>query len=279
MNILVIAVLIPALMFLPFLLSEEAYAYKLTDKEIKIEVYFYRDVNTNIPQMIADFDSGLIEQNIFTVIEPVAVGQFTIDDIIADWDLIIDFDTGLYKLNINPKIIEVNISNGVPQPTIIDALVNDGRDQVKQWLTNYGITRYDWYLYYDGGLQIIDETPENFSFKTSDQLSTHDNIRTTVDNPALSGTLTIVKNIITDRDGDAFQFTSTFGDFDVVAITSQGSVTFENLDKRIIHSVQELPKNGWVLDSATCDNGQTIDNIILGAAPVTCTFTNTFVGG
>ena len=280
-NFILIAFLIPSLFLLPYLLTDEAYAYKLTDKEIKIEVQFYKTDNTDLPAMFSDFDSGLIEQNIFDVIDPVTVGQFALSDIVADWDIRINLDTGLHTLRINPKIIEVNIANGVPQPTIIDALVNDGRDQIRTWLTNYGITSYTWYLYYDGSTTptIIDESNEDLDFSTGDNLHIRDAVRTTVDNPANIGTLTIVKNIITTGDGDAFHFTSnTLGEFDVVAITGSGSMTFTNLDIRVTYDVQEETKLGWTLDSYSCDNGQTIDNIILdGINPVTCTFTN--IGG
>lgn len=159
---ILLSLLIPSLIILPYLLADEAYAYKLTDKEIKIEVFFVKDSSTDLPLMISDFESGLIEQNMYDVLEPVSVGQFTPSDIIADWKITIEGATQIHHLTIDPKIIEINISNGVPQPTIIDALINDGRDQIRTWLINYGITDYTWYLFFDGGLQILEESLPRF---------------------------------------------------------------------------------------------------------------------
>lgn len=276
-KLLFIAVLIPSLLILPYLLSEEAYAYKLTNKEIKIEVFFVKDSSTNLPLLISDFESGIIEEGMYDTLLPVSVGQFDPSAIVADWDVNI-IDDNNYKLTVNPIITEINISNGVSQPTIIGALIDDGRNQIRQWLINYGISDYTWYLYYEGGLIVIEEdnTPESFSSQKTDNVSIRDNIRTTVSNPAKIGTLTIIKEIITNTDGDAFFFSSTtLGDFDVVAVTGAGSVTFTGVDTRITHDVIELPKTGWTLQSAVCDNGETIDSIDFDdSLSVTCTFTN-----
>ncbi len=157
-KILFIAVLIPSLLILPYMLSEDAYAYKLTNKEIKIEVVFVKTTATDLQSMYADFDSGLVESNMFDVLSPVAVGQFAVTDIVSDWNININFDTGVHKLQVNPVITEINVNNGVSQATIVDVMVDDGRNQVRQWLTNYGITDYTWYLYYEGGLQIVEES-------------------------------------------------------------------------------------------------------------------------
>ena len=157
-KILFIAVLIPSLLILPYMLSEDAYAYKLTNKEIKIEVVFVKTTATDLQSMYADFDSGLVESNMFDVLSPIAVGQFAVTDIVSDWNININFDTGVHKLQINPVITEINVNNGVNQATIVDVMVDDGRNQVRQWLTNYGITDYTWYLYYEGGLQIVEES-------------------------------------------------------------------------------------------------------------------------
>lgn len=157
-KVLFIAVLIPALLILPYLLTDSAYAYKLTDKEIKIEVIFKQSDVTNIPQMIVDFDSGLIEDNMYDVLAPVAVGQFLRSDIVADWSLSVNHDTRVHKLQINPLITEINVNNGVSQETIVDAMLDDGKNQVRTWLQNYGITEYTWYMYYEGGLLIVEES-------------------------------------------------------------------------------------------------------------------------
>jgi hypothetical protein len=157
-KLLLLSVIIPSLLILPYLLADEAYAYKLTDKEIKIEVFFTKTTETDLASMYADFDSGLIESNMFDVLDPVSVGQFDVSDIVADWGISINFDTGVHFLQINPVIAEINVNNGVNQATIVDVMVDDGRNQVRSWLQNYGITEYTWYLYYEGGLQIVEES-------------------------------------------------------------------------------------------------------------------------
>lgn len=141
---------------------DDAFAYKLTNKEIRIVVEFtsnVTDARIILDQMYADFDQGIIEQQFYDILKPVSVGTFTPEHIVADWSMRINFDTELHTLTIKPLITEINVANGVSQPTIIDAMVNDGRDQVRSWLQEYGIdTNYKWYLYYDGGLQIVEES-------------------------------------------------------------------------------------------------------------------------
>jgi len=157
-KMLLIAMLIPSLLILPYLLTDEAYAYKLTNKEIKIEVFFTKTTETDLVSMFADFESGLIEQNIYTVLSQVAVGQWNPSDVIADWNLNINYDTGVHKLQINPVIREINVNNGVNQATIVSQMIDDERTQVRAWLQDYGITDYTWHLYYEGGLLIVDES-------------------------------------------------------------------------------------------------------------------------
>lgn len=140
---------------------DDAFAYKLTDKKIQLVVEFTTNATESrhiLDQMYADFDQGVIEQKFYNILKPVSVGTFTPANIVADWSMRINFDTGVHTLTIKPVITEINVANGVPQPTIIDAMVNDGRDQVRTWLQFYGIDTYKWYLYYDGGLQIVEES-------------------------------------------------------------------------------------------------------------------------
>ncbi len=162
-KILFIAVLIPSLLFLPYLIVHEAEAFKLTNYEIRLEVDFHNDqFTTNLPALISDLDSGVIEQDMFAILSPVAVGQFTTDNIIADWNVNIgtSSDTSVRNshLNYNPVITEINTAQGVNKATIQDQIVNNMKTQVTAWLNNYGITSYTWKLFYDGGVQIVDES-------------------------------------------------------------------------------------------------------------------------
>ena len=154
-----------------------AFAFKETNYTIQLEVEFLNTDHTKLLPMFADFDSGLIEQNIFDIFEPIAVGQFTQDNIIADWNIGInsvskfsdfvivnpDSSTSLVtvetnsKLVIDPLITEINTAQGVNKATIQDQIINDGVSQVKAWLEKYGIDQYIWTLHYDGGTQVIGE--------------------------------------------------------------------------------------------------------------------------
>ena len=162
-NRLLIAFLIPSLIILPYLLVNNAEAFKLTNYEIRLEVDFQNDeFTTNLPQLIADLDSGVIEDDIFTIFDQVAVGQFTPDSIIADWNINIGSPNQGKNSHLvyNPVITEINTAQGVNKATIQDQIVNNMKSQVTSWLNTYRINSYTWTLYYDGGPQIVsDSTP------------------------------------------------------------------------------------------------------------------------
>lgn len=163
-KIIIIALLIPSLFIFPILL-QHADAFKLTNYEVKVEVFFHNEnFVTDLPGMISDFDSGIIEQNMYdNVLEPIAVGQFGPEYIVSDWSLQIgtSSDTSVKnsKFEYNPVITEINTAQGVTKATIQDQMVNDFRDQIRSWLSKYQIDNYLWKLYYDGGVQIVEETP------------------------------------------------------------------------------------------------------------------------
>lgn len=170
-KIILIALLIPALITFPILL-QSADAFKLTNYDIRIEVDFNNNNDTAKELFFADLDSGLIAQNIYDVFEPIAVGQWNFNqndlsdpsnDIIDDWQakIITTSDTSIRNSHvvIKPTIVEINTPQGVNKATIQDQLVNEGVDQIRAWLQKYDITEYLWTLHYDGGIQIVEETP------------------------------------------------------------------------------------------------------------------------
>jgi hypothetical protein len=92
-----------------------------------------------------------------------------------------------------------------------------------------------------------------------------------------NATLTIVKDAIPD-DSQDFTFTGT-GSIGEFTLDDDNDPTLSNTSIFNIepgtYSVTETVPSGWNLTSATCDNGDNIDSIILGAGEsVTCTFTN-----
>ncbi|MCL4295825.1 MAG: S8 family serine peptidase [Anaerolineae bacterium] len=88
------------------------------------------------------------------------------------------------------------------------------------------------------------------------------------------GAIVIVKNTL---GGDStFDFTSTtLGDFSLTTSGGTASTTFSGLDPANTYDVAETVPTGWDLTGATCDSGETIDDIDLEPGEtVTCTFTN-----
>ena len=77
-----------------------------------------------------------------------------------------------------------------------------------------------------------------------------------------------------------FSFSSTIpgigdGNFDLTTINGVASRSFANINPGDYIVVENVP-DGWDLTGATCDNGDTPDNITLGTGEtVTCTFANT----
>jgi hypothetical protein len=283
-NRLLIAFLIPSLIILPYLLVDNAEAFKLTNYEIRLEVDFQNDeFTTNLPQLIVDLDSGVIEDDIFTIFDQVAVGQFTPDSIIADWNINIGSPNQGKNSHLvyNPVITEINTAQGVNKATIQDQIVNNMKSQVTSWLNNYGITSYSWKLFYDGGTQVIEERPpENNNNSNSDNVRILDTVHTTIANPFKVGTVIIHKDTNGGSDIEQFDFTSTFGDFEIlVPFNSIATKTITGIDTRLTHSIQEIPRDGWTLESAVCDSGETIDSIDFDdSLEVTCTLVNTYGG-
>lgn len=171
MNVrLVVFVVLGVLIFTPVL--QNAQAFKETNYTIQLEVEFFNHDTTNIDSMIDDFDSGLIEQNIFDVFSPIAVGQFSQDDIIADWNLQIrsvstfhdfvivnpDSSTSLVtvetnsKLVIDPVIKEINTSQGANKATLQDQIISDTQRALRDALVSFGIKEFLWDLTFDEGV-------------------------------------------------------------------------------------------------------------------------------
>ncbi len=166
-NFIILALIIPTLLVFPYLMSTNAFAFKITDTEIQIEVHFNKTDFTNLDTLFNDLDDGLIEENIHDEFSPIAVGQWNFNpedlndptnDIVSDWNININHLTGLHKLLINPTIIEINLPQGTNYPSIQDQLVNEGRGIITDKLTNYGITEFKWFLFFEGGLIIEEES-------------------------------------------------------------------------------------------------------------------------
>ncbi len=139
-------------------MSTNAFAFKITDTEIQIEVHFNKTEFTQLDALFNDLDDGLIEANIHDEFSPIAVGQWNVDDIISDWNININHLTGLHRLLINPTIIEINLPQGTNYPDIQDQLVNEGRNIITTKLQDYGIDKFKWFLFYEGGVIIEEET-------------------------------------------------------------------------------------------------------------------------
>ncbi len=117
-------------------MSTNAFAFKITDTEIQIEVHFNKTDFTQLDTLFNDLDDGLIEENIHDEFSPIAVGQWNFNpedltdptnDIISNWGININHLTGLHRLTINPTIIEINLPQGTNYPNIQDQLINEGR--------------------------------------------------------------------------------------------------------------------------------------------------------
>ncbi len=165
---LILSLIIPTLILFPLVLDQEAQAFKLFDQEIVIAVVFVKTEFTNLESLFDDLDDGLIEQNIHDEFLPIAVGQWNFDpsnladpnnDIISDWSLSINHDTGIHELIVNPIILEINLPQGTNFPTIKDVLIDEGRNIITSKLTNYGVSgEITWTLSYDGETVEVNET-------------------------------------------------------------------------------------------------------------------------
>lgn len=161
---LILPILIPALLVLPLYMGGEAYAYKVTNTDIKLEVHFNKNAqpDVDLQNLFNTLDNGTLEQNMVDTMintdgSPV-VGQFSTEDIEAFWNVSINHDSGLHKLRWFPEIIEVNVKNGVNFGTLQDLVIDSARPTVTEYLNTYGVTDYTWFLYYDGGLVIEEES-------------------------------------------------------------------------------------------------------------------------
>ena len=157
-----------ALVLIPFVVSD-SYAFKLTDYEIKLEVQFFNDENVQTEQLIDSIDNGLMENIIFEQMEPIAVGQWAINDIIADNSIsssniptfhenVMLLDSSLTtiktntKITTNPIITEINTSQGANKATIQNQIVFDTQHALRNMLLGFGIKEYLWELQYDSGV-------------------------------------------------------------------------------------------------------------------------------
>jgi len=160
--------MIPSLILLPIVLDQEAQAFKLFDQEINIQVIFTKTEFTNLESLYDDLDSGLIETNIHDELSPIAIGQWNFNpndltdptnDIVSDWFVSVNHDTGVHKLVVDPVITEINLPQGTNFATINDVLVDEGRNILTSQLTNYNVTgEITWTLSYDGETVVVNET-------------------------------------------------------------------------------------------------------------------------
>jgi len=154
---LVLSVIITSLLLVP-IASQNASAFKVTNQPIYLKVTFTQLDTTSLEALYDDLDDGLIEQNVYDVLSPVAVGQWSPSDIVADWGVSVNHNTGVHVLFVDPVITEINVANGVNFATINDTLVDDGRNIVTTKLANYGVHGLvTWELEYDGGLIVEQE--------------------------------------------------------------------------------------------------------------------------
>lgn len=158
-QLLIMSVVIPSLLVIPFSLSD-AHALKFTNQEIKIGVEFYKQgqpAELNLAALLTDLDDGLVKNNIVDEFSTIAIGQWGPQYVVDDWSLSINHDTGLHKLTVDPVVTEINLPQGQNFATFEDILIDEGRTLLTTKLSNYGITSFTWYLYYNGGLIIEEE--------------------------------------------------------------------------------------------------------------------------
>jgi hypothetical protein len=93
--------------------------------------------------------------------------------------------------------------------------------------------------------------------------------------PPSEGTITILKEASPSDTGQSFDFTGDLGTFSLM----HGEFIVETLAPGT-YAVSETVPAGWQLDSATCDDGSSVDAIDLEAGEsVTCTFSNSQLTG
>jgi len=162
----IIPVCLIALCIIPI---ADSYAFKLSDYEIKLEVQFFNDENVQTQALVDGIDNGLMENIIFEELEAVAVGQWSVDDIIANNQIVsqgvptfhenvmlVDSSLTTIKTNTriitNPIITEINTSNGANKATIQDQIVFDTQHALRNMLLSFGIKEFLWELQYDQGV-------------------------------------------------------------------------------------------------------------------------------
>jgi hypothetical protein len=98
--------------------------------------------------------------------------------------------------------------------------------------------------------------------------------RCTFANSANDGSITVVKSTVGDPTG-SFDFTRSFGaGFQLDTVGGTAQVTFADLPVGE-YAVAEASEPGWTLQSATCDEGETVEDIDVGPGEdITCTFVN-----
>lgn len=172
-KVIFLSLILPALLMFPVVL-QNADAFKLTNYEIKLEVLFFNHNQTNTSSLISSIDSGVMEEIIFDAMEPIAVGQWNLDDIIADNSfshqsptfhnvVLVNGSSATIvtdsKIVVDPVIIEINTAQGANKATVQDQIIDDTQTQIRDMLQSHGIESYIWTLGYDGGEITVAETP------------------------------------------------------------------------------------------------------------------------
>ncbi len=158
---ILLALVIPSLFVVPYLLSENVYAAKIFNTDITLEVNFTKadqQPDADLRALIDNMDSGQLEQGLVDNMQPFVVGQFDVDDIEADWGGSFNFFTGMFALEWTPEILEVNIPQGQPFGELNDIIIDGARPTITTYLQDYGVTDFTWALYYDGGKVIEEES-------------------------------------------------------------------------------------------------------------------------
>lgn len=160
--------LLAGLLIVPFI-THDAMAFKLTNYEMNVKVQFLNDGNVDINTLVTSFDNGLMEQIMFNTLDPVAVGQWNLDDIEADNSLsssrFLTFHEGVVLLDsstidmytntvlvLDPVIKEINTSQGANKATLQDQIISDTQRALRDALVSFGIKEFLWDLTFDEGV-------------------------------------------------------------------------------------------------------------------------------
>jgi len=155
---LMLSFVIPSLLLIPIIIGEEASAYPLENYELRFSTTFtHNDINDIQPMVDYLEDETILHNMFYESFAEIAVGQFAPEDIEADWNL--KYSQGVWTINIDPKILYINIKSGVNHADVQDQALDDGRNQVGAMLNTFGINTYTQTVYYEGGSQTFEVTP------------------------------------------------------------------------------------------------------------------------